>query len=156
MVRWETAERYYVAQIHSDLFGNRVLTKYWGGLRNRLGGMATVAVGDAAIRAALEQIFEERRAHGYRLIAGLSSHFQHPTSEVPVKTICMKSNPDSPRSTAKAIQQTLDARNSANPHPERGILRARSRAPRTPRILPDHSSQIMSMRLPQLSFPFAA
>jgi hypothetical protein len=35
-------------------------------------------------------------------------------------------------------------------------LRARSRAPRTPRILPDHSSQIMSMRLPQLSFPFAA
>lgn len=155
-MRWESRDRYYIVEIGTDLLGDKVLTKYWGGLRNRLGGQATVAVGMAAITAALKQIARERADHGYRLVTGESNHFQQPISEVIENTSCMKSRPPSLMSTANAIQQTLEARNITQPHPEKRKLRAKSSAPNTPRMLPDHSSSESICVVPQLIFSFAA
>lgn len=155
-MRWVSRDRYYFVDIGTDLLGDKVLTKYWGGLRNRLGGYATVAVGMEAITSALKQIARERSAHGYRLVAGESSHFQQPISEVPVNTSCMNNRPPSFMSTANTIQQTLETRNNTQPHPEKRRLSARSKAPRTPRMLPDHSSKESIRVAPQLIFPFVA
>lgn len=156
-MRWESKDRYYVATIETDLLGDQVLTKYWGGLGNRLGGSATVAVGMDAIEAELARIMRERVAHGYRLVTGTSSHFQQPMRDVTVNTSCMKRSPERPRSTANAIQQTLEARKSTNPHPEKRELRARTRAPRAPSMLPDHSRiDESNMVTPQLFLPFVA
>lgn len=156
-MRWESSDRYYVVRVTTDLLGDRVLQKYWGGLGNRLGGMATVAVGDAAIAASLGQIVRERAAHGYRLVAaGDSSHFQQPIKEVAMNTSCMDKSPISSRSSANAIQQKFDTRNSAQPHPEMRKLRARSSAPEMPSRLPAHSRNDSNIRIPQLFFPFTA
>lgn len=153
---WETCDRYYYIEITTDLLGDRVLTKYWGGHRNKLGGMATIAVGEDQIQTTLARIARERLAHGYRLVAGDSSHFQHPIKDVAVNAACMNKSPCRPRSRAKAIQHAFDARKNRKPQPETRVLSARSRAPSTPRRLPDHSSNDSIKMPPQFVFSFMA
>ena len=40
-LRWETAQRYYAAYLHRDLWGEVVLTRAWGGRGSRLGSVHT-------------------------------------------------------------------------------------------------------------------
>lgn len=67
--RWQSAQRYYVVELHTDLFGDLILSRYWGGRQNRLGGQshAVLASLDCAT-AALAQIDQTRKQHGYQYI----------------------------------------------------------------------------------------
>jgi len=68
-IHWETDTRYYYAMLSTDLFGQIVLNRCWGGKRNRLGGMATdpyESQEDAS--KAMDALAKVRERHGYRLL----------------------------------------------------------------------------------------
>lgn len=46
MCRWQTADRYYVAAIQLNLFGELEVLHAWGGRFNHLGGMKAFPVAD--------------------------------------------------------------------------------------------------------------
>lgn len=66
--RWETGSRVYTAEVTHDLFGDLVLKCTNGGIGKRHYRERTVAVGTAAIAAALRQLGRLRRAHAYTLV----------------------------------------------------------------------------------------
>lgn len=66
-IRYETEQRYYLVRCQRDLFGELVLSRYWGGKGNLRGGeMHQVMTGYQATRQALDDIERTRKKHGYR------------------------------------------------------------------------------------------
>jgi hypothetical protein len=63
--RWETSTRYVETRVMTDLWGETVLIKAWGGKSNRLGNLRTVAVGAEQITQALAKIAQTRQQRGY-------------------------------------------------------------------------------------------
>lgn len=63
---WQTATRYYVAEIMQDLFGTWVLKRSWGGRGSRAGNSKVVVAADYdhAVKL-LEAVAKQRTAHGY-------------------------------------------------------------------------------------------
>ena len=59
---YRSASRYYCVAVQRDLFDEPVIVRCWGGLFNRLGGMAT----EPLVPGRLHQIDRERIAHGYQ------------------------------------------------------------------------------------------
>jgi hypothetical protein len=62
---WMTRDRYYFVGVFTDLFGDKILTKYWGGIHSHLGGVRTIAVGDESIAHELSLIEKMRARKGY-------------------------------------------------------------------------------------------
>ena len=58
---YRTDSRYYYVKVERDLFGRRVIVRCWGGIRSRLGGLAT----EPMVGGRLKEIEKERAAHGY-------------------------------------------------------------------------------------------
>ena len=58
---YQTKTRFYNIAVARDLFGQRVIVRCWGGLRNRMGGMIT----EPLVRGRLREIDRERVARGY-------------------------------------------------------------------------------------------
>lgn len=65
-LRWETDSRYYAVYLHSDLWGDKVLTKVWGGKGSHIGGQQHSPVTAEQIEQALQEIAERRRKHKYQ------------------------------------------------------------------------------------------
>jgi hypothetical protein len=64
----ETSQRYYLAHLHVDLLGDRLISCYWGGLHSRLGGQwHDVVTSDRDAETRLEAIFRTRAKHGYQV-----------------------------------------------------------------------------------------
>lgn len=63
---WQTATRYYVAEIMQDLFGTWVLRRSWGGRGSRAGNSKIVVATDYehAVQL-LETVAKQRKARGY-------------------------------------------------------------------------------------------
>lgn len=67
--RWESDTRYYIAFVHQDLFGDLVLSRYWGGKETRHGGERHERLAcreDIEVR--LQEIIRVRERRGYRLV----------------------------------------------------------------------------------------
>jgi hypothetical protein len=72
MHRWENEkrQRYYLAHVHVDLLGDRVISCYWGGKTSRLGGESHQVVGsDGDAQNLLALINRTRLKHGYQRAA---------------------------------------------------------------------------------------
>lgn len=68
-LRWESDTRYYIAFVHQDLFGDLVLSRYWGAKETRQGGERherLTCLEDIAVR--LQEILRGRERRGYRLV----------------------------------------------------------------------------------------
>ncbi len=67
-VQWiaHDTHRYYTAWLHQDLLGDLVLSTFWGGIGNRLGGQAHKFMPNAQIaQKTLQQLDNTRRRRGY-------------------------------------------------------------------------------------------
>jgi hypothetical protein len=67
---WESGDRYYFVMAHTDLFGNVVITKQWGGLNNNLNGSKTELVEDDNLDKVIKDIHSKRTKRDYVLIDG--------------------------------------------------------------------------------------
>ena len=47
LIRYESAQRYYLVRCTRNLFGELVLSRYWGGLGSRRGGERHAVMADA-------------------------------------------------------------------------------------------------------------
>lgn len=66
---WRSSRRFYSAKLYTDMLGDTVIESCWGGLFNKLGGKATLAVDSIEDGVAvLEQLHQERLARAYQLI----------------------------------------------------------------------------------------
>ncbi len=68
-LRWESDTRYYIAFVHQDLFGDLVLSRYWGAKETRQGGERherLTRLEDIEVR--LQEILRIRERRGYRLV----------------------------------------------------------------------------------------
>lgn len=66
---WKSSRRFYTAKLYIDMLGDAVIESCWGGLFNKLGGKATLAVDSIEDGVAvLEQLHKERLARAYVLI----------------------------------------------------------------------------------------
>lgn len=69
ILRWESDKRYYTARIHTDLLGDLVVERAWGGLYNRKGKLIQEVVPSLeAAEAAIADIAARRSAHHYSLV----------------------------------------------------------------------------------------
>ncbi len=69
ILRWESTQRYYTARLHTDLLGDLVLDRAWGGRHNNVGHTDTIAVMTVeAAEAELADIAARRTAHKYNLV----------------------------------------------------------------------------------------
>ena len=69
-IRYESAQRYYLVRCAHNLFGELVLSRYWGGLGSRRGGERHAVMADAdALAQALAEIARRRQRHAYREIS---------------------------------------------------------------------------------------
>lgn len=68
--RYESATRYYVVHCAPDLFGEWLLSRFWGGKDSRRGGERHMPLADPAtgIRV-LQRIARVRARRGYWLVA---------------------------------------------------------------------------------------
>lgn len=65
-IRYESAQRYYLVRCARNLFGELVLSRYWGGLGSRRGGERHAVMADAdALAQALAAIARRRQRHAY-------------------------------------------------------------------------------------------
>jgi len=70
LIRYESAQRYYLVRCARNLFGELVLSRYWGGLGSRRGGERHAVMADAhALAQALAEIARRRQRHAYREIS---------------------------------------------------------------------------------------
>lgn len=66
ILRWHTARRYYAATVYTDLLGDIVLAKCWGGRFNNLGRMSVTPVdSEQDGQAALYALARHRQQRGY-------------------------------------------------------------------------------------------
>lgn len=65
-LRWETAQRYYAAYLHRDLWGEVVLTRAWGGRGSRLGNVHTDHLQPDQVDAVLADLAKRRAQHKYQ------------------------------------------------------------------------------------------
>ena len=66
LIRYESAQRYYLVRCTRNLFGELVLSRYWGGLGSRRGGERHAVMADAdALAQALAAIARRRQRHAY-------------------------------------------------------------------------------------------
>jgi hypothetical protein len=66
IIRWENAQRYYLAWVQLDLFGNWLVCRRWGSLYNRMGNLRDDVVSSyEAGLFALEEIHKTRIKHHY-------------------------------------------------------------------------------------------
>lgn len=64
--RWQTSQRYYIAEIMQDLWGNWLLRRSWGGLGSRRGSNLTVpAESYEQALMLLADTAKRRQARGY-------------------------------------------------------------------------------------------
>lgn len=66
LVRWESESRYYAVRVQLDLFGDLILSRYWGGKESHRGGERHEPV--PSLEAALSRMMEidrDRQRHGY-------------------------------------------------------------------------------------------
>ena len=69
-IRYESAQRYYLVRCARNLFGELVLSRYWGGLGSRRGGERHAVMADAdALAQALAEIARRRQRHAYREVS---------------------------------------------------------------------------------------
>lgn len=67
--RFESPTRYYLVRCARDLFGDLVLSRYWGGLGSRRGGVRHCAMANAnEALSALAAIERRRHQHGYQAV----------------------------------------------------------------------------------------
>jgi predicted DNA-binding WGR domain protein len=71
LMRWESKTRYYAVRVQADLFGDVILSRYWGGKNSHRGGekhepLATLE----AVKRRLSEIDRDRRRNGYVRCAG--------------------------------------------------------------------------------------
>lgn len=65
---WKSSRRFYTARLYTDMLGDTIIESCWGGLFNKLGGKATLAVDSIEDGVAvLEQLHQERLARAYTL-----------------------------------------------------------------------------------------
>lgn len=65
-IRYESTQRYYLVRCARNLFGDLVLSCYWGGLGSRRGGERHTVLADSCeLAQALAEIARRRRQHGY-------------------------------------------------------------------------------------------
>lgn len=68
-IKWESKTRYYIVRLYRDLLGHWVVTRAWGGLKTRLGGLETVPVPSyEAGLIAMGSFTKQRAARHYRVI----------------------------------------------------------------------------------------
>lgn len=66
--KWKSDNRYYIAKIQPDLFGEWSLFKEWGSLRNRAGRVVFHTYGQyGEALTEVEIINNKRQKRGYRL-----------------------------------------------------------------------------------------
>lgn len=65
-LRWESKSRYYAVYLHSDLWGERLLTRVWGGKGSRLGGQQSEPIEPERIEQAIAEIAKRRSQHRYQ------------------------------------------------------------------------------------------
>lgn len=69
IVRWESDKRYYAARLQTDLFGDFLVARVWGGLGNNIGNGDQQLVADQAEgERLLESINRVRVKHKYRMV----------------------------------------------------------------------------------------
>lgn len=69
ILRWESPQRYYAARVHTDLLGDLVIERAWGGLHNRKGKLTQEFMPTPeAAEAAIADIAARRTAHNYSLV----------------------------------------------------------------------------------------
>lgn len=72
--RWETSERYYIAVVQQNLFGDWELMRIWGGKGSARGSMlCQPATNQAEALDHLSAVAQMRQRHGYRRVALSSS-----------------------------------------------------------------------------------
>ena len=75
LLRWETDTRYYAVRIQRDLFGDLILTRYWGGKDSHRGGeKREPCVSEDFAYDRLEKIKKDRQRHGYNLVVPRMTH----------------------------------------------------------------------------------
>lgn len=63
---WQTNQRYYVAEVTQDLFGNWLLRRCWGSRTSARGNQQHVAADNyPAALVALDEIAKKRKKRGY-------------------------------------------------------------------------------------------
>lgn len=73
-IRWESAYRYYVALIQRDLFDALELSRYWGGIWSRVGGVRHEVISSMADGLAQLQKYDKERAkRGYKRVTSISA-----------------------------------------------------------------------------------
>ncbi len=66
LIRYESAQRYYLVRCARNLFGDLVLSRYWGGLGSRRGGERHTVMADSSeLAQTLAEIARRRQQHGY-------------------------------------------------------------------------------------------
>ncbi len=66
--RWQTEQRYYIATLEKNLFGEWEVRKYWGGRGTRLGGKQTLPVPTYEEgKQHMQKVEKERKQRGYTL-----------------------------------------------------------------------------------------
>lgn len=66
LIRYESAQRYYLVRCARNLFGDLVLSRYWGGLGSRRGGERHTVMADTSeLAQTLAEIARRRQQHGY-------------------------------------------------------------------------------------------
>ena len=69
IARWESDKRYYTARLHTDLLGDTLVARVWGGLHNNLGNGDQLLVADHAEgQRILDAIDRVRVKHKYKLV----------------------------------------------------------------------------------------
>lgn len=64
--RWENDDRYYIAFVHQDLFGEVILSRYWGRKGTRLGGEKHSRMANQEeVQNRLRSVARVRERHGY-------------------------------------------------------------------------------------------
>lgn len=66
--RWTTASRYYVVEIKQNLFGEWLIERRWGGLKNHRGNcQSTTTENYHHALSLLDSIEKRRKTRGYHL-----------------------------------------------------------------------------------------
>ena len=73
-IRYESAQRYYLVRCARNLFGDLVLSRYWGGLGSRRGGERHAVMADAD---ALADIARNRLSDELRRLVAVRSTYAH-------------------------------------------------------------------------------
>ena len=67
--RWETPTRYYTAEVRTDLLGDLILERSWGGRANNRGNSSTALMRDQGqVMREMRKLAALRARHGYTVV----------------------------------------------------------------------------------------